>query len=292
MLERIWKVAADAVDRFNGNEGWAIASHIALSVLMAMFPFLIFITAMAAALFGSRDLADETVRILLEAWPEVIADPISKEIRNVMSGLRSDVLTFAVALAIFFASSGIESLRIGLDRAYGVRETRPWWLLRIESIAYVILGGAALLSLSFLVVLYPLLWASMIQYASWFERFGHLLEFVRLGAAALVLIVALLVAHWWLPAGRRRFTDIWPGILVTLLLWLGTGVIFGRYLANFAYTYVTYYAGLASVMAALVFLYLVAMIFIFGAELNAAIKRARLPKRAKSKPARSGASGE
>jgi membrane protein len=58
-------------------------------------------------------------------------------------------------------------------------------------------------------------------------------------------------------------------------LWLGAGIVFGRYLANFAYAYVTYYAGLASVMAALVFLYLVAMIFIYGAELNAALARAR-----------------
>jgi membrane protein len=274
-MQRIWRIFANAFDRFNRNEGWAIASHIALSALMALFPFIIFVTALAASLFGSLDLADEAARILFEAWPEVIAEPMEREIRNVMLGLRGDVLTFAVAIAIFFASSGIESLRIGLNRAYGVRETRPWWLLRIESIAYVIVGAAAMLALSFLVVLYPLMWATVIQYASWFERFANLLEFVRLGAAAIVLIVALFVAHWWLPAGRRGFNEIWPGILVTLLLWLGAGIVFGRYLASFAYAYVTYYAGLASVMAALVFLYLVAMIFIFGAELNGAVARAR-----------------
>jgi membrane protein len=275
VIRRIWKISEDAFVRFNKNEGWAIASHIALSALMALFPFLIFVTALAASLFGSLELADETARILLEAWPEVIAEPLEREIRNVMRGLRGDVLTFAVAIAIFFASSGIESLRIGLNRAYGVRETRPWWLLRIESIAYVIVGAAAMLALSFLVVLYPLMWTTAIQYASWFERFENLLEFVRLAAAAIVLIVALFVAYWWLPAGSRRFHEIWPGILVTLMLWLGAGIVFGRYLANFAYAYVTYYAGLASVMASLVFLYLVAMIFIFGAELNAAITRAR-----------------
>ena len=274
-MQRIWKTLEDAFIRFNKHEGWAIASHIALSALMALFPFLIFVTALAASLFGSLELADETARILLEAWPEVIAEPLERELRNVMRGLPGDVLTVAVAVAIFFASSGIESLRIGLNRAYGVRETRPWWLLRIESIAYVIVSAAAMLALSFLVVLYPLMWATAIQYASWFERLGNLLEFVRLAAAAVVLIVALFVAYWWLPAGSRRFNEIWPGILVTLALWLGAGIVFGRYLASFAYAYVTYYAGLASVMAALVFLYLVAMIFIFGAELNGAITRAR-----------------
>jgi len=274
-MRRIWRIFEVALNRFNRNEGWAIASHIALSALMALFPFLIFVTALAASLFGSLELADEAARILFEAWPEVIAEPMEREIRNVMLGLRGDVLTFAAGIAIFFASSGIESLRIGLNRAYRVRETRPWWLLRIESIAYVVVGAAAMLALSFLVVLYPLMWATAIQYASWLERVGNLLEFVRLGAAAIVLIVALFVAHWWLPAGRRSFNEIWPGILVTFVLWLGAGIVFGRYLASFAYAYVTYYAGLASVMAALVFLYLVAMIFIFGAELNGAVARAR-----------------
>jgi membrane protein len=124
-------------------------------------------------------------------------------------------------------------------------------------------------------VLYPLIWATAVRYVSWFAGLGYLLDFVRIGAAAVVLVGALLVAHWWLPAGRRTFRDVVPGILVTLILWLGTGIVFGRYLASFAYTYVTYYAGLASVMAALVFLYLLAMIFIYGAELNAALKRMR-----------------
>jgi membrane protein len=274
-MREIVKISVEAFDRFNSNEGWAIASHIALSVLMALFPFLIFVTAVAAAVLGSRDLADETARILLEAWPEQVAEPIAREVHNVMDGLRGDVLTFAVALALFFSSSGIESLRIGLNRAYGVPEVRPWWLLRIESICYVLVGAGGLLALSFLVVLYPLIWATAIRYVSWLSRFGYFLDLVRIGAAALMLIVALLVAHWWLPAGRRRFVDIVPGIFITLVLWLGAGIVFGRCLASFAYTYVTYYAGLASVMAALVFLYLVAMIFIYGAELNAAVARSR-----------------
>ncbi len=63
--------------------------------------------------------------------------------------------------------------------------------------------------------------------------------------------------------------------MVTLLLWLVAGELFGDYLSRFAYTYVTYYAGLASAMIALVFLYVIATIFILGGELNAAIERFR-----------------
>jgi membrane protein len=62
---------------------------------------------------------------------------------------------------------------------------------------------------------------------------------------------------------------------VTLVLWLIAGELFGDYLSRFAYTYVSYYAGLASAMIALVFLYLIASIFIYGGELNASIHRFR-----------------
>jgi membrane protein len=62
---------------------------------------------------------------------------------------------------------------------------------------------------------------------------------------------------------------------VTLVLWLAAGFGFARYLAAFASSYVSYYAGLASVMIALVFLYWSACIFIFGGELNARIARLR-----------------
>jgi membrane protein len=90
-----------------------------------------------------------------------------------------------------------------------------------------------------------------------------------------VLIVALIIVHKWLPGGRRRLACIWPGIVATLVLWLLAGELFGDYLSGFAYAYVSYYAGLASAMIALVYLYLIASIFIYGGELNTAIAQAR-----------------
>jgi membrane protein len=274
LLHLCFRVVMDAFDRFNTNDGWSTASHIALSALMSLFPFLIVVTALAG-FFGTKELADEVAHILLEAWPTQVATPIAAEIQNVLTIARSDVLTVGVVLALFFASSGIESLRIGLNRAYGVTEGRSWWLLRLESIAYVLVAAVALLALAFLVVLAPLIFATATRYAPWLTPLLPLLNFLRLAVAAVVLIVALFIAHKWLPAGRRRLSAIAPGIVATMVLWLAAGEIFGSYLADFAYTYVTYYAGLASAMIALVFLYLTAAIFIYGGELNTAIAATR-----------------
>jgi len=132
-----------------------------------------------------------------------------------------------------------------------------------------------MLALGFLIVLWPLIFATARKYAPWVAQIEDSFTLWRYGIASSVLVVTLVLVHKWLPAGRRRFRDIIPGILATLALWLIAGVAFGRYLAEFAYTYVTYYAGLASAMIALVFLYYTATIFVYGGELNAALKRLR-----------------
>src|SRR6185503_8921945 len=153
-------------------------------------------------------------------------------------------------------------------------EQRSWWLLSLESIAYLLVGAIALLALAFLVVLGPLIMATAIRFAPWLEPFEQFVTFARLAVTLAVLVFALVIAHRWLPAGRRRLVEIAPGVAVTIALWLLGGIAFGHYLAEFASNYVSTYAGLASAMIALIFLYLVASIFIFGGELNQAIRRA------------------
>jgi membrane protein len=272
-LKRSVQLAADAFRHFIADDGWAIASHIALSTLMALFPFLIVVTALAGFFFGSADLADEAARLLLEAWPEQVAAPIALDIKGVLTSTRGDVLTLGVLFALYFASSGVESLRIGLNRAYNMKEPRSWWVLRLESIVYVLVGAVAILAFSFLVVLAPLILSKLAKYVPALDQFGDLITFARYAVTAAVLIVSLMIVHLWLPAGRRSFGEIAPGIIATLLLWLISGAIFGRYLANYAFAYVSMYAGLASAMVALVFLYVCASIFIYGGELNSVVNR-------------------
>ena len=269
------RIVIDALRQFLADDGWAIASHIALSTLMAMFPFLIVVTALAGFFFGSKELADEAARILLEAWPKEVAGPIALDVTGVLTNTRGDVLTLGVAFALYFASSGVEGLRIGLNRSYDAIEPRPWYLLRLESIVYVLVGAVAILAFSFLVVFAPFIWDKLVSYLPRLAPFYFVVTFARYAVAAVVLIVALFIVHIWLPAGRRSFMQIAPGIVATLLLWLLAGAVFGRYLAEYAFAYVSMYAGLASAMVALVFLYLCASIFIFGGELNSVIAKAR-----------------
>jgi membrane protein len=276
-LSRYLSVPAVAFQRFVAHDGWAIASHIALSVLMSLFPFLIIITALGG-LFGSQTLADEAAALILEAWPREVAEPIARELRSVLTGIRGDALTIGAILALYFASSGVESLRVGLNRAYEAYEWRAWWHTRLESILYVIGGAAAMLAFAFLVVLGPLLGRLAMQWVPALVPFGMTLAILRLGVATVLIIAALVMAHGVLAAGTRSFRQILPGVAMTLAFWLILGIGFGLYLESFAGAYVSTYAGLATAMIALVFLYWLAAIFLYGAELNAALMETQEPK--------------
>ena len=292
LLRDAFNIALDAFYTFLADDGWAIASHIALSALMALFPFLIVITALAGV-FGSKDLADRAAELMLDTWPSQVADALSGEIHNVLTQTHSGTLTIGLVLAIYFASNGVESLRVGLNRAYSVVEQRSWYWLRLESIGYTMVAAVMSLAMAFLIVLGPLILATARRYIPLqVEPNENLLNIVRYGLTILALVVALIILHKWLPAGTRKLREILPGIVVTMLGSLVSGVMFGKYLERFASNYVTTYAGLASVMIALVFLYFIAAIFIYGGELNASIVKWRKSRDASPEaapsPARAG----
>ncbi len=276
-LRYIFHVGLDAFYTFLADDGWAIASHIALSTLMALFPFLIVLTSLAGFL-GSKDLADQAAELLLETWPTQVASTLSGEIHNVLTTTHTGVLTIGAVLSLYFASNGVEALRVALNRAYDVVEPRRWYWLRLESIGYTLIAAFTALAMAFLIVLGPLLIESVRRYIPLIvESNEQLLNVGRYGITITALIAALFILHAWLPAGRRSFLQILPGIVFTFVASLVSGIVFGQYLARFANNYVTMYAGLASVIIALVFLYFIAAIFVYGGELNAAIIKSRLP---------------
>jgi membrane protein len=273
----VYVIVMDAFYTFLADDGWAIASHIALSTLMAMFPFLIVLTSLAA-FFGSKELADQAAQLLLQTWPKQVADSLTGEIHDVLTTTRGGVLTIGAVLAVYFASNGVEALRVALNRAYAVTEPRRWYWLRLESIGYTLIAAVTSLAMAFLIVLGPLIIEAVRRHIPVvIETNEKLLNVARYGITIAALIVALIILHTWLPAGRRRFLQILPGIVFTFVASIVSGTVFGQYLARFANNYVTMYAGLASVVIALVFLYFIAAIFVYGGELNATIIKSRLP---------------
>lgn len=269
----IKRVLSDALGHFDADDGWSMASHLAISALMALFPFLIFATTLASFL-GADAFAETAVHIVFDTWPKSIAEPIAKEVLSVLTVPRSDFLTVSVLAAAIFASNGIEALRTSLNRAYRVTETRSFIWRRVQSLFFVLIATVGFLAISLLLVLAPLLAEIAKKNLEWIGPYMGTITVWRYVVASGVIVLGLFAVHMWLPAGQRSLKDLLPGILFTVLAWIAGSTMFAEYLKQFS-TYVSTYAGLASVMIAVIFLYIISAIFILGGELNAAIKRYR-----------------
>jgi membrane protein len=124
-------------------------------------------------------------------------------------------------------------------------------------------------------VLGPLIWSTALYYLPQLEPLRFVVTFARLGIAIALMAISLFLAHLLLPKKRPRLIELAPGVALTFVSCVAFGEGFGAYLSEYARNYASTYAGLASVMIALVFLYAMASMFVYGGELNAAIMRAR-----------------
>src|SRR5208283_3129048 len=116
---------------------------------------------------------------------------IAGEIHSVLTTARGDILTVGALFAIYFSSSGVESLRIGLNRAYGLHDPRPWWLCRLESIGYVLVAAIGFLALAFLVVLGPLGFRAALVYMPWLVPLALHYNIGRFAVATVLLTSSL-----------------------------------------------------------------------------------------------------
>lgn len=273
MFYALRRVIGDAFGHFTNDDGWAMASHLAISAIMALFPFLIFATALASFL-GADRFAETVVDLIFETWPDEVAAPIAAEVHNVLGVRRGDVLTFGVLVAAFFASNGVEALRTSLNRAYRMSEKRSMIALRVQSLGFVMVATLGFTALSLLLVIAPVAAGIAISYLDWLRPYMGMITVWRYTIAVTVLVMSLVAVHLWLPAGKRTVLAILPGLFFTLVGWLIGSSLFAAYLSRFS-SYTSTYAGLASMMIAVVFLYILSAIFILGAEINAAIMRYR-----------------
>lgn len=249
------------------DDGLELAGYIAFTAFLSLFPFLIFLAALAGFL-GDRDTADAFIDAMFEFMPADVADTLAPAVREVIGARQGGLLTFGILATLWFASNGFEALRTGLNRAYSVVEQRAMWWLRLQSIVFVIVGGLVIFFLSLVVILGPLVWRALGPALDRILETRLIFITVRYLVAALLLWGALMLLHRWLPNARQTFARVLPGVCATTVLWLIGASLFAWYVGNLA-DYAVYYGSLGGVAITLVFFYISAIIFIFGAELNA-----------------------
>lgn len=265
--------------RLFADEAIPLAGNIAFRTLFSVFPFLIFLTALAG-FFGNDRLAEQVVSYLLSVAPEELVKPLTSEIRSILTVPRTGLLSLSAAITIWSAMAGVDSVRVGLNRAYDLREHRSVWWLYAQNVVFVIGSAVLLLAVALLLVFAPIGLAVISAYAPDLRPSFATLDALRLPIAITLLTAGVLLCHRVLPAKSHNVLEVLPGVILTVVVWIILASAFSTYLVNFN-TFASTYASLSGLFAMMFFLYLSALVLILGGEVNRVIeiRRSRRPAR-------------
>ncbi len=250
------------------HDGIEHAGYLAFLGLLALFPFLVFLTALIGAL-GHDTQAAQYLSHIFSKLPMQVVQALEPRVHEITSGPPQGLLTLAIVGAIWTASSAVEGLRTILNRAYHVSTPPTYLLRRTLSILQLLIFAFVLLIGMLLLITLPLAihrLEEMIGKPLITPDNALVSQLIYAGTLALMFAVVASV-YYTLPNIKQHFISVAPGAALVVLLWGGAAKLFTYYLQHFNQVTLIY-GGLGGIIAALVFFYICNVIFIYGAEFN------------------------
>ena len=258
---------------FYQSENLTHAASIAYYALLSLFPFSMLGLATLGSLTAAESDRSAVLDFVLRYFPRQF-DFITRQLDE----FRSSTTTFGVAgsLALIWGSLGIfGAISTAVNHAWGVEKARIFWKHQLFSFLMLLVAGVLLIAALLLV------WASQVVGASWFA--GVLAQFpalevlrgfaVRNATTAMFIMVVGLV-FYFVPNAKVRFRDVWIGAFFTGLLWKAALFGFSWYMRDMSrFTRVN--GSIAAVVVFLFWVYIQAVILLYGVEFTAAYARLR-----------------
>lgn len=268
----IGRAAWQALKALFVNDALTHAASVSYYALLSLFPFLLLLFSIVGWLTAAPDARDSVIAFVFRNFPrqfEFIAEQID--------AFRSQTVQIGLGgfLALAWASLGVfNAISTAVNHSWGVEQGRGFIHHRVFSFLMMVSAGAVFLA--------GLLLTSAIRIveARWFRNLeldGPWAEWLRgltpsyAATALFVLCVALIFRY--VPHARVRFGDVWPGAVLTGVLWRGALAGFSWYARDLARWSV--HGSIASVVVFLLWVYVLVVILLYGVQLTAAYARLR-----------------
>jgi membrane protein len=258
---------------FYNSDNLTYAASIAYYALLSLFPF----SMLALAILGSvtADPADReaVLGFVLQYFPEQF-DFITRQ----LDSFTRSTVTFGLvgSLGLIWGALGVfGAVTTAVNYAWGVEETRSFWKHKLFSFLMLVVAGLML------IVALLLVSASQVVGARWFERvltefpvLNVLRAWTVVSATTILFIIVVGFVYYFVPNAKVRFRDVWVGAVLTGLLWKGVLMVFSWYMRDMTrFTRVN--GSIAAVVAFLVWVYVQAVILLYGVQFTAAYARLR-----------------
>ena len=247
------------------------ATALAYRGLFALFPFTLFLVAVIGFL-----RVDAALEWLAEQGPQGIRGEVPQPVASLLEEAFGQdhgwLLLVGIALAFWSVSMGARLLSKALNAVLEVEETRPPWKRAASSLTFAPgLAFAGVIAVSLMLVTSRVA-AWLAGWVSLDEAFVFLWTLLRWPTALLLLALVVAAVYRYAPDADLPFRSVLPGAVVAVLSWALASLAFSFFLTVFPVHGVAY-GGLGTAISLLLYLYFSAAVLLFGAELNAELRR-------------------
>ncbi|MCY6370991.1 YihY/virulence factor BrkB family protein [Clostridium ganghwense] len=252
------------LNKLREDDIFALGSQLAYSLLLAFFPFLIFLmTVIGFSSVTSSDVLFNLEKIL----PGPAYELISTTIVEIFDSQNSDLLSFSLLITIWVSSNGFYAVIKGLNKAYADNEERPFWKLRITSILctfvliLMIIFSLLLLVLGNLLGIYLTRWLNL---SSSFNLFWQILRYIL---TLISMVFTFAIIYILTPTRNLVLKQVLPGAVFATIGWILVSIGFAFYVDNFN-NYSRVYGSIGAVIILMIWLFLSSVILLIGGEIN------------------------
>jgi membrane protein len=254
-----------------GNHTLQMAAALSYYFVMALFPALIFLSAVVAFLPISG-LFDQALNLMGRFVPPDGMVIVRKVLSDVVTPNRGTFLSLGLLGTLWTASGGFAAAIEALNIAYDAKETRPFWKTRPLAMVLTLVIGLLLLVALAVMIVGP-------HFGQWLANHIHLSQvwlwawpYIHWMISVGFTVLAVEALYFLAPNVKQRFLATLPGAILSVMSWIGLSYLLGIYFrtfANFNKTYGTLGAGIAL----MVWLYWTGFAMLAGAELNAELAK-------------------
>jgi len=251
------------------------AAELSYYFLLALFPFLIFLTSVIGLILGSGTGTRHTFfQYLARIMPPSAFQLIDNTMYEVSESSGGGKLSFGILAALWAASNGLGAITESLNTAYDLKESRPWWKQRLTAIGLTV-------ALSILIIGALILVVAGGRIAEWLAAHYGLGPVFPIGwkiiqwpVVLACMTFAFALIYYLAPDFREQAWEwLTPGAVIGVVLWLLVSLAFRIYLHYFN-SYSATYGSLGAVIILMLWLYFTGAAVLIGGELNSEIENA------------------
>lgn len=280
---KFWPLLLEAFKSYGRDNMYIYAGNMAFIGMLSVFPFLIVLISLSA-LMGQTEAGNQFILFVYENLPDNVVGAIRGPVDTVLGETTGNVLTISIIVALWTTVRGVNSARIAVMKAYGIKfQKTSHALLSVLVDLGLVFGAVALILITlFVLVTGPAAVAGVEALLPGDVDLLKYWDFSRFVISPLVLFIALYMLYFlFIPSYGRKVVYYAPGVIFSLLVWFLMAALFSFYLRYIGELSLLY-GSLTGVIILQLFLFFLSLGFLLGAELNGAYTKARNPGHTKA----------